>query len=99
MLQCQDCEYFHRAPGGEVQLKCDPFSTIKEPECIQKWQLVKLNQLARAYQATVEMYRRIAPLQEKMMRHMEREIDEIDEADKWKLGPDDENDDDDKDDD
>lgn len=99
MLQCQDCEYFERDPGGEVHLKCDPFSTIKEPECIQKWQLVKLNQLARAYQATVEMYRRIAPLQEKMMRHMEREIDEIDEADKWKLGPDDENDDDDKDDD
>jgi hypothetical protein len=32
------------------------------------------------------MYRRFAPLQEKMFRHMEREIDDADEADRWKYG-------------
>jgi hypothetical protein len=30
------------------------------------------------------MYRKFAPLQEKMFRHMEREIDEADESDRWK---------------
>lgn len=30
------------------------------------------------------MYKRLAPLQEKMFRHMEREIDDVEESDKWK---------------
>ena len=30
------------------------------------------------------MYRRFAPLQEKLFKHMEREIDDVDEADRWK---------------
>lgn len=92
MIQCSECEHFSRAPGGGVILRCDPFSTIKEPECLQKWQLIKVETLVQAYQATVAMYQRLAPLQEKMMRHMEREFDDISEADKWKYG--DEEDDD-----
>ena len=43
--------------------------------------------MVQSYQATVAMYRRLAPLQEKMFRHMEREIDDIDESDKWKIDP------------
>ena len=93
MIQCKDCEFFDRAPDGLAILRCDPYSTIKEPECVHKWQLFKLDEMVRAYQATVAVYKRIAPLQEKMMRHMEREIDEIDEADKWKYSEDDEKDD------
>ncbi len=84
MIQCRDCEYFVRGPGGEVGFRCDPFATVKEPECLVKWQLLKLEMMVRSYQATVEMYRRLAPLQEKMFRHMEREIDEADQADSWK---------------
>ena len=90
MLQCKDCEYFSRGPGGAVMLRCDPFSTIKEPECLTKWQLIKLETMVRAYQATLQVYERLAPLQEKMFRHMEREIDEVDEADAWKQGYEDE---------
>jgi hypothetical protein len=71
-------------------LRCDPFSTIKEPECLTKWQLIKLETMVRAYQATLQVYERLAPLQEKMFRHMEREIDEVDEADAWKQGYEDE---------
>ena len=93
MIQCQDCEYFSCTPDGEVVLACDPYSNIKEPECLQKWQLYKLKQLTRAYQATVEIYERLAPLQEKMMRHMEREIDEVEEADKWKYRADEDDED------
>ena len=101
MIQCEECEHFSRAPSGAAVLRCDPFSTIKEPHCLQKWQLVKLESLTRSYQATVEIYQRLAPLQEKMMRQIEREIDEIEEADRWKLGPahddNEDNDDDDSD--
>jgi hypothetical protein len=32
------------------------------------------------------MYERIAPLQEKMIRHMEKEIEDQEEADRWKYG-------------
>lgn len=100
MLQCEQCEHFQRGPGGEARFACDPFSTIKEPECLQKWQLLRLAELSRkadrmvgAYEATLEMYRRFEPLQEKMFRHMEREIDDAEESDSWKYEDDDEADD------
>ncbi len=98
MIQCSECELFSEGAGGQVQFRCHPFKNIKEPECIVKWQLIKLDltvrssqiaatkldQMVQAYQATVEMYKKLAPLQEKMFRHMEREIDDISEADQWK---------------
>jgi hypothetical protein len=40
--------------------------------------------MTRAYMATIAEYKRIAPMQEKLYRHMTREVDEADEADKWK---------------
>ena len=86
MIQCTDCEFYCRGPDGSPQLTCDPFSTVKEPECLFKWQLIQLNILAQSHQATLDMYRRFAPLQEKMFRHMEREIDDADESERWKLG-------------
>ena len=97
MLQCKDCEFFARNPDGTPRLTCDPFSTIKEPECIAKWQLVELGVVARSHRATIEMYRRLAPLQEKLFRHMEKEVDEADEADRWKTQQDENEDEDDED--
>ena len=85
MLQCQECEHFHRGENGEIRLACDPFSTIKESSCLLKWQLLKINQMAAGYQATLNYYRRLAPMQEKMFQAMEREIDEMNESEKWKL--------------
>jgi hypothetical protein len=91
MIQCKDCEYFVQGPAGQVGFKCDPFGTIKEPECLVKWQLLrtaemsqKLDKLVSAYEATLAIYQKFAPMQEKMMRHMEREIEEQDETDAWK---------------
>jgi hypothetical protein len=69
---------------GQVQLKCNPFSNIKEPECLMKWQLLRLDLMTRAYMATVSEYRKLAPLQQKLFRHMSREMEEMDEAEKWK---------------
>ena len=64
-----------------------------------KWQLVKLDMMVRAYMSTVAHYKKIAPLQEKMMKAMEREIEEMDEGESWKYGGDDDEADTDADDD
>jgi hypothetical protein len=92
MLQCSQCEYFVRGPAGQAGFRCDPFTNIKEPECLQKWQLVKLEMMVQAYQATIAMYNRLAPLQEKMFRQMEREMDDLDESEQWKRTEEDEDD-------
>ena len=97
MLQCSECEFFERGPNGQLTFKCDPFSTIKEPECLAKWQLLrsaelgqKVDRMIAAYEATLAIYKRLQPLQEKMFRHMEREIDEVEEGDAWKYDEEDE---------
>lgn len=97
MFQCQDCEFCRFEPDGSPLLTCNPFTNIKEPECLIKWQLVQLNVIAKSHQATLDMYQRLAPLQEKMFRHMEQEIEDAEEADSWKYA-DDEDDDEDEDD-
>lgn len=94
MLQCAECEFADIRPDGQVRLRCNPFSNIKEPECLQKWQLLKLEAMVQAYGATLRQYHRLAPLQEKMIKFMEREIDDIDEADKWKTEYDEDEDED-----
>jgi len=78
------------AEDGRVRMKCNPFTNIKEPECLLKWQLLRLDMMTRAYMTTIAEYKKIAPLQEKLYRHMSREVDEMDEADRWKYGGDDE---------
>ncbi len=84
MIQCIDCEYCIKDELGRIHLKCNPFENVKEPECIQKWLLMKLDVMVRSYQATLGFYQKLAPLQEKMLKHLERELDEMEEADKWK---------------
>ena len=74
--------------------KCNPFTNIKESECLLKWQLLRLDLMTRAYMATISEYKKIAPLQEKMYRRMSREMEEMDEADKWKLDDDEHEDED-----
>lgn len=92
MIQCENCEYFNRGPDGRLNFRCDPFGTVKEPECLLKWQMLKQDLMVQAYQATLAMYKRIAPMQEKLIRHMEREVDEMDEVDGWKHQDDDSSD-------
>ena len=90
MIQCKDCEFFRRSPKGEITFACDPFTNIKEPDCLAKWQLIKINQMVASYQATLAYYRKLAPMQEKMFKVMERELDDMDEAEKWKTSEDEE---------
>ena len=84
MIQCQDCQFFHRDTSGRISFSCDPFGNIVEPECLVKWELIKLDQMVQAYQATVDFYRKLAPMQEKMFKAMERELEDIDESERWK---------------
>ncbi len=72
MIQCSECEFFNHEGGGRLGFKCDAFSTIKEPECLAKWQILrsaelsqKLDRMIAAYEATLAIYRRLQPLQEK----------------------------------
>ena len=97
MIHCKDCQYFRRSDSGEIAFSCDPFSTIVEPECLAKWQLIKINQMVASYQATLAYYRKLAPLQEKMFKVMEREIDSMNEGEKWRA-PDEDQEEDQKDD-
>ena len=85
MIQCKDCEFCEIGPSGKRTFKCDPFINIKEPECIFKWQLIRLDMLLASYQGMLKWYGKLAPLQDKIFQYMQREINDLDEADQWKL--------------
>jgi len=93
MLQCEQCELAEKHPSGRIVLRCNPLSNIKEEACLLKWQVIKIDTMVQAYQATIQAYQRLAPLQEKMLRQIEREVDDIEEGDAWKRGPADDDDD------
>jgi hypothetical protein len=84
MIQCKDCELCEITQDGKRVFKCDPFTNIKEPECVQKWQLLRLDMLVANYQTMMRWYQKISPLQEKMFKYMKRELDDIEETDSWK---------------
>jgi len=84
MIQCKDCEFCEMGPDNRRNFKCDPFVNIKEAECIAKWQLIRLDMLLVTYSRMQQMQEKMAPLQDKLFKYMEREINDIDESDKWK---------------
>jgi hypothetical protein len=90
MIQCKDCEFCEMGPDGRRTFKCDPFVNIKEPECLAKWQLIRLDMLVASYQQMLKWYGKLAPIQDKIIQFMQREIEDIDEADSWKLSDEDE---------
>ena len=89
MIQCKDCEFCTLDQNGRRSFNCDPFTNIKEPECVAKWQLIRLDMLLASYQGMLLWYKKLAPLQDKLFKFMQREIEDIDEADSWKLDEDD----------
>jgi hypothetical protein len=87
MIKCDQCEFCEIGPDGKKMFKCDPFSNVKEPECIAKWQLIRLDMLLASYQSMLQSYGRLAPLQDKIFKYVQREINEMEESDQWKLDP------------
>ncbi len=47
--------------------------------------------LVASYQSMLKFQNRLAPLQDKMLKFMSREIEDMDESDRWKLDDDEEN--------
>ena len=84
MIQCKDCELCETGPDDKRTFKCDPFTNIKEPECIAKWQRIRLDMLASSYREMLRWQEKLAPLQDKIFKYMQREIEDIDESDRWK---------------
>ena len=41
--------------------------------------------LLASYQSMLKWYGKLAPLQDKLFKYMQREINDLDEADNWKL--------------
>ncbi len=92
MVQCKDCEFCHIDPDGKRVFTCDPFTNIKEMECILKWQLIRLDMLLISYNGMLKFQEKMAPLQDKILKYVKREIDDIDESERWRLdSPEDEN--------
>jgi hypothetical protein len=92
MIQCKDCQFCEMTADGRRVFKCDPFVSIVEPECIEKWQLLRLDMLVASYQTMLQWYQKMAPMQNKLFRYMEREMNEMNEADNWKTEEDEEKD-------
>lgn len=92
MIQCSECEYFVKSEDGSVEFRCNPFSNIKEPYCLMKWQLLKLDSLIESQSVILNSQHKLAPLQNKIMKYIEREINDIEDNDGWKY-PRDEDDD------
>ena len=89
MIQCKDCELCEIRPDGQRSFKCNPFDNIKEPECIQKWQLIRLDMLLASYQIMLKSYEKLAPMQSKLMKYMNKELEDIDESERWRVDEDD----------
>jgi hypothetical protein len=88
MIQCDKCELCEIGPDGRKVFKCDPFSTIKEAECIAKWQLIRLDMLLGSYQSMLNWYSKLGPLQDKIFKYVQREISEMEETEQWKTDSD-----------
>ena len=85
MIQCKDCEFCEIGSDSRRTFKCDPFINIKEAECVAKWQLIRLDMLVANYQGMLKLQEKLAPLQDKLFKYMQKEIEDMDESDRWKI--------------
>ncbi|AQT69027.1 hypothetical protein STSP2_02206 [Anaerohalosphaera lusitana] len=92
MIQCKDCELCEIGEDGRRTFKCNPFSNVKEPECLQKWQILKLDMLLAGYRSMLGFQQKMAPMQDRIMKYVQRELDDIDESESWKFDDEDESD-------
>jgi len=51
---------------------------------MQKWQILRLDYLVSQYQRMISSQQKMAPIQDKIFKYVKRELEDIDEADRWK---------------
>ncbi len=93
MIQCKDCEMFEANPDGRRSFRCDPFSSIKEPECLIKWQLLRIETLIATFRSMSAWQEKLAPVQDKILKYVKRELQDLDETERWKVDEEDDTDD------
>ncbi len=91
-MQCKDCQFSELREDGKRIFTCNPFENIVEPECIAKWQLIKLDQFLEIQAAQLRSQQSMAPMQSRIMKYIERELKDLEDADNWK-NPEDQEDD------
>lgn len=84
MIQCKDCDLYRQESDGRRIFLCDPFNNIKEPECLHKWQLLRLDMLLQTFSNMTSMQAKMAPLQDKIFKYIKREIEDMEQTDNWK---------------
>ena len=87
MIQCKDCEFFETDSNGRRIFHCDPFVNIKEPECLTKWQLLRLDLLVSLYRGMASWQEKMGPIQDKIFKYVKRELEDLDESENWKVDP------------
>lgn len=85
MIQCKDCKYCEIGPDGRRKFTCDPFTNIVEPECLGKWQIIRLDMMVASYRQMLGWYQKLAPLQDKLMKYVQQEMEDLNESEKWKI--------------
>ncbi len=85
MIQCKDCEYYSEDADGRRTFACDPFKNIKEPHCLAKWQLLRLDLLVSAFRGMAGFQEKMGPMQDKILKYVQRELDDLDESEQWKV--------------
>jgi len=88
MIQCKDCELYEEDSQGRRTFKCDPFTNIKEPECLHKWQILRLDMLVAAYRGMIGFQEKMAPMQDKILKYVKRELEDLDDSESWKADDD-----------
>ena len=92
MIQCKACEFYEEGEDGRRSFKCDPFKDVKEPECLTKWQLLRLDMLLDGFRGMTSFQSRMAPMQDKIFKYVKRELEDLDESENWKVDDDDDDD-------
>ena len=89
MIQCKDCEFYSEDGDGRRMFTCDPFTNVKEPDCLVKWQLLRLDLLVSTFRGMAGFQEKMAPMQDKIMKYVKRELEDLDESENWKVDDDD----------
>ena len=85
MIQCKDCEYYSEDAEGRRMFACDPFKNIKEPHCLVKWQLLRLDLLVAAFRGMAGFQEKMGPMQDKILKYVQRELEDLAESERWKV--------------